>query len=120
MSRSFSYHVVRDRECIQFWTVKLSSKFAVNGELSASAVHNSLIPKKKTEHCTFGVVSKNSNNSNSRIIAFEFCRMGCTRCSAASRHEVLFDKDDFRPSSQTLELGDVLLLSQLRVTVLVL
>ena len=40
--------------------------------------------------------------------------------SAASRLEVLLGEDDFRSSSQALELGDVLLLSQLRVTVLVL
>ena len=43
--------------------------------------------------------------------------MGCRRYSAASR---LLDEDDFRSSSQALELGDVLLLSQLHVTVLVL
>ena len=46
--------------------------------------------------------------------------MGCRRYSAASRLEVLLDEDDFRSSSQALELGDVLLLSQLHVTVLVL
>ena len=45
--------------------------------------------------------------------------MGCRRYSAASRHEVLLDEDDFR-YLQALELGDVLLLSQLHVTVLVL
>ena len=48
MIRSFLYHVVRDSECIQSSFVKLSSGFAVNQELSASAVHNSLIPIKKT------------------------------------------------------------------------
>ena len=36
---------------------------------------------------------------------------------AASRHEVLLDEDDFRSFLQALELGDVLLLLQLRVTV---
>ena len=46
--------------------------------------------------------------------------MGCRRYSAASQHEVLLDEDDFRYFSQALELGDVLLLSQLHVTVLVL
>ena len=35
---------------------------------------------------------------------------GCRRYSAASRPEVLLDEDDFRSSSQTLALGDVLLL----------
>ena len=48
MSRSFLHHVVRDRECIQSEFVKLSSEFAVNQALSASAVHNSLISRKKT------------------------------------------------------------------------
>ena len=46
MIRSFLYHVVRDGECIQSEFVKLSSGFAVNQALSASAIHNSLIPKK--------------------------------------------------------------------------
>ena len=46
--------------------------------------------------------------------------MGCRRYSAASRHEVLLDEDDFRSVLKALELGDVLLLLQLRLTVLVL
>ena len=46
--------------------------------------------------------------------------MGCRRYFAASRLEVLLDEDDFRSSSQALELGDVLLLSQLHVTILAL
>ena len=46
--------------------------------------------------------------------------MDCRRYSAASRHEVLLDENDFRSSSQAYELGDVLLLSQLHVTILVL
>ena len=41
-------YVVRDRVCIKSQFVKLSSGFAVNQALSASAVHNSLIPMKKT------------------------------------------------------------------------
>ena len=41
-------HVVRDRECIQSYLVELSSGFAVNQALSASAVHKSLMPIKKT------------------------------------------------------------------------
>ena len=48
MGSAFLYHIVRDRGCIQSQFVKLSSEFAVNQELSASAVHNSLIPLKKT------------------------------------------------------------------------
>ena len=44
----FVDHVVRDRESIQSQLVKLSSGFAVNQELSANAVDNSLIPIKKT------------------------------------------------------------------------
>ena len=48
MTASFLYHLVRDRECIQSLFVKLSSRFAVNQELSATAIHNSLIPMKKT------------------------------------------------------------------------
>ena len=44
--------------------------------------------------------------------------MGCTRYSAASRHEVLLGEDDVRSFSQALEFGDVLLHSQLHVTVL--
>ena len=35
--------------------------------------------------------------------------MGCKRYSAASRHEVLLDEDEFRSFLQSLELGDVLL-----------
>ena len=46
--------------------------------------------------------------------------MGCRRYFAASRHEVLLDEDDFRYSPQALELGNVLFLLQLRVTILVL
>ena len=46
--------------------------------------------------------------------------MGCRLYSAASGLEVLLDEDDFRSFLQALELGDVLLLSQLRVRVLVL
>ena len=45
--------------------------------------------------------------------------MGCRRYSDASRLEVLLDEDDFRSAVQALELGDVLLLSQLDVTILV-
>ena len=48
MTAPFLDHVVRDRECIQSLFVKLSSGFATNQELSASAVDNSLIPRKKT------------------------------------------------------------------------
>ena len=40
---TFLDHEVRDRECIQSLSVKLSSGFAVNQALSASAIHNSLI-----------------------------------------------------------------------------
>ena len=47
MIRSFLYHVVWDRECIQSLFVKLSSGFAVNQELSASAVDNFLSSNKK-------------------------------------------------------------------------
>ena len=46
--------------------------------------------------------------------------MDCRRYSAASRHEVLLDEDDFRSFLQALELRDVLFPSQLSVTVLVL
>ena len=46
--------------------------------------------------------------------------MDCRRYFAASRLEVLLDEDDFRSVEQALELGDVLLLSQLHVTVLAL
>ena len=49
-----------------------------------------------------------------------FCWMGCRRYSAASRHEVLLDENDFRSFWQALELGDVLLLLQLRVKISVL
>ena len=48
MGSAFLDHVVRDREGIQSLSVKCYSGFAVNQALSASAVHNSLIPKKKT------------------------------------------------------------------------
>ena len=43
--------------------------------------------------------------------------MGCRPYIAASQHEVLLDEDDFRSSSQALELRDVLLLSQMHVAV---
>ena len=46
--------------------------------------------------------------------------MGCRRYSATSRLEVLLDEDDFRSFWRALELGNVLLLSQLHVTILVL
>ena len=46
--------------------------------------------------------------------------MDCGRYSAASRHEVLLDEDEFRSFLQALELGDVLLPLQLSVTVLAL
>ena len=46
--------------------------------------------------------------------------MGCWRYSAASRLGMLLGEDDFRSFSQALELGDVLLLSQMRVTILLL
>ena len=46
--------------------------------------------------------------------------MDCRRDSAASRLEVLLDEDDVRSFVQALELGDVLLPSQLSVTILVL
>ena len=48
MGSAFLYHIVRDRDCIHSWFVKLSSGLAVNQALSASAVDNSLIPIKKT------------------------------------------------------------------------
>ena len=44
MTAPFLDHVVRDRECIQSQLVKLSSGFAFNQKLSASAGDNSLIP----------------------------------------------------------------------------
>ena len=44
--------------------------------------------------------------------------MGCRRYSAAIRLEMLLGEDDFRSSSQAVERGDVLLLSQLHVAVL--
>ena len=46
--------------------------------------------------------------------------MGCRRYSVASRLEVLLDEDDFRSFWRALELGNVLLLSQLHVKILVL
>ena len=104
MSRSFLCPELRDRECIQSEFVKLSFGFAVNEALSASAVHNSLIPIKKTVRTLyFWYTSHNTNNStlpNSRIISFEFFWTGCRRDSAWSRHEVLLDEDDFRSFSK--------------------
>ena len=44
--------------------------------------------------------------------------MDCRRYSAASRLEVLLDEDDFRSFRRALESGNVLLLSQLHVTIL--
>ena len=46
--------------------------------------------------------------------------MDCRRYSVASRHEVLLEEDEFRSFLEVLEIGDVLLLLQLSVTVLVL
>ena len=43
--------------------------------------------------------------------------MGCRRYFVANRLEVLVDEDDSRSSSQALELGDVLLVSQLHVAI---
>ena len=46
--------------------------------------------------------------------------MGCRRYSAPNRLEVLLDEDDFRSFWQAVELRDVLILSQVHVTILVL
>ena len=48
------------------------------------------------------------------------CWMGCRRYSAASRLEVLLQEDDFRSFWRALERGNVLLLSQLHVTIQIL
>ena len=48
-----------------------------------------------------------------------FCWMCCRRYSAASRHGVLLDEDDFRSYWQALERGNFLSLSQLHVPMLV-
>ena len=50
---AFLYHAVRDRDCMKSLFVKISSGFAVNQALSASAVHNSLIPKEKAERTLY-------------------------------------------------------------------
>ena len=67
--------VVRDGDCIQSPLTKIFTGFAFNKEMSTSAIDHSLIPTRRhSEHCTFGIVSHNSNNFKlpiSRIIAFE-------------------------------------------------
>ena len=63
-----------------------------------------------TLHCQI----RGSSSSN-------YCWMGCGRYSAANRHEVLLNEDEFRSFYKLLiELGNVLLLSQLHSTILVL
>ena len=74
MIRSFLYHVVRDRECIQssfvmFFWIRCQSSIVrkCNKQFLDSQ-------KEQWEHCTFGIISHNLNNStlpNARIIAFE-------------------------------------------------
>ena len=99
MGSAFLDHVVRDRDCIQSYFEKLSSGFAVNQALSASAVHNSLIPIKKTvrivlleKFCTTRKTPhypiRGSSHSNC-------CWIGYRRYSAASRLEVLLDEMTF-------------------------
>ena len=102
ISRSFLYHVVRDRECIKSQFVELSSGFAVKSSIVSKCSPQFLDSKKDDIEniVLLAIVSHNSNNStlpNSRIIAFESLLMGCRRYSAASRHEVLLDEDVFDP-----------------------
>ena len=67
----------------------------------------------RTTRITPHYPTRGSSNSN-------LCWVGCWRYSAASLHEMLLDEDDFRSFWQALVLGDVLLPSQLSVTILVL
>ena len=103
MTAPFLYHVVRNRECIQSELFKLSSGFAVNEEVSASAVDNSLIPIKKTMRTLYFWSSfaqleqlHNTHFADHRLRIF--AEKGCRRYCAASRLEVLLDEDDFRSS----------------------
>ena len=71
MSRSFLYHVVRDRECIQSLSVKKFFGIRCKSSIVRKCSTRSLDSNK--EDSTFGVVSHNSNDStspNSRIISF--------------------------------------------------
>ena len=66
--------VVRDWESIQSPLVKILAGFDFNQEMSTSAIDDSYKELTHSEHCTFGIVSHNSNNSTlpmSRIIAFD-------------------------------------------------
>ena len=101
-------HVVRERESIQFYETFFWIPL-FNQEVSASAVHNSLIPIKKTVRTIVLLVLSRTTRNNSTLPNFadHFLRICCRRCSAASRHEVFLDEYDVRSFSQTLEHGDV-------------
>ena len=79
MGSAFLDQVVQDRDCIQSLFVELSSGFAVNQALSASArkCSTQVLGSNKENIgnvVLFDVVSHNSNNStlpNSRIISFD-------------------------------------------------
>ena len=105
MATPFLDHVVRDRECIKSRFVTLSSAFAFNQELSATAVNNSLIPTEKTL----------------RTLHFWYCFAHLEKLYIAQftdhRFRIvaewvvvvillqigLLDEDDFRSSSRALE-----------------
>ena len=95
--------VVRDWESIQSPSVKILARFAFNQEMSTNAIDHSMTPKRRhSGHCTFGIVSHNSNNSTlpiSRIIAFESWPNGLWTllcCKSA------LDENDSRSSSRAL------------------
>ena len=96
----------------------------MNQALSASAVHNPLIPITKTVRTLYFLVLFRTTSNNStlitqfadhrfRIPSFFFWWLGCRCYSAACRLEVFLD-DDVRSFLQALQLGDVLLPLQLR------
>ena len=74
------HDVVRDWDSIQSPLVKMSAGFIFSQEMSTSSTDCSLVPKRKhSEHCTFGIVSHNSNRSTlhiSRNIFFDFSLNG--------------------------------------------
>ena len=124
MGSAFLYHVVRDRDCIQSLFVKLSSGLAVNQALSAGAVHNSLIPRKKTLGtlyfwCSFAQLEQlHIAQFADHLLRFLaewvvdaiLLQVGL-KCFSM---RMIFD-----PLYKALEIGDVLLPLQLTVTVLV-
>ena len=123
--RSFLDHVVRDRESIQSWFISLFFwiRFQPRG---VRRCNRSLLDSNREDienialSELFRITRITPHHPIRGSSPSNLCWMDCSRYSAASRHEVLLDEDDFRSFWRALELGIFLLLSQLHVTILAL